>query len=292
MLRFGLVGLDTSHAEIWTGILRRWGHQVAVFDDGEVCDAEVVNRFCSRHEIARCDSLEALVEWSEAAAILNCNWDRHVELARPFVEAGRSVYIDKPVAWCDADLAIIEGWADGKLVLGSCNRREPHLARVRKTLAGELSVRTGQRSDFYYGVHALEVALAVAGADPARVRWVAENEAVGCLIEWESGGTCSVRWSQPVSGFEISAPGAVPIAFKPTEELHSLLIAELLRAHSGDPLATSAMESLAAVRVYRAAIASREEGRGQWTSVRLPVVHTGKRGEFDGAAFASAYRRA
>ena len=46
---FGIVGLDTTHADVWVRLLQARGNAIAVFDDGAVRTAEYARRFCAEH---------------------------------------------------------------------------------------------------------------------------------------------------------------------------------------------------------------------------------------------------
>ena len=55
----------------------------------------------------------------DVAFIQSCDWDRHIELSKPFIDAGVPVFIDKPIVGNMHDVKIIEDWAkQGKVILG------------------------------------------------------------------------------------------------------------------------------------------------------------------------------
>src|ERR1041385_4449272 len=99
-MKIGVVDLDTSHPQNWIPIERELGHEVVgVWDGGAVHPSEYVDKFCADKEIPRrYDTLEAMAGDVDLAIVHACNWDTHVEKARPFVEAGKAVLIDKPLA--------------------------------------------------------------------------------------------------------------------------------------------------------------------------------------------------
>lgn len=264
--RFALVGIETSHAESWARLLRRRGHSLAVFAHPETTTDSELRAFCKEHDAEAYGTLDALVAATDVAAILGRDWNRHVECARPFVAANRAVYIDKPVAGDDRDLEILSGWLGKRLVLGSSNRREPRLAALRERGVQRLTITTSQRGDFYYGVHSLEIALAIFGSDPARVRWHAKPEDSACVVEWTDGRSAVIRWAQPMVGFEIGTE-ADRLAFKPTDELQALLIDELLDVHNGSPPNPLEITSIRAVELFRAAERSRASPACPWVGV-------------------------
>ncbi|MDP6439899.1 MAG: Gfo/Idh/MocA family oxidoreductase [Candidatus Brocadiia bacterium] len=86
----------------------------------------------------------------------------HVERARPFIEAGLPVFVDKPLVDNEPDLRTFHAWAEeGKAILSSSAMRysrEFAAARERLGEVGELrflslsTAKTWER----YGIHALE----------------------------------------------------------------------------------------------------------------------------------------
>lgn len=86
----------------------------------------------------------------------------HVERARPFIEAGLPVYIDKPLTDNEPDLQqFAQWWAQGHAILSSSCMRyatEFHALRGRMDEVGEvrLIVGTMMKSWERYGIHAIE----------------------------------------------------------------------------------------------------------------------------------------
>jgi len=112
-LRIGLVDLDTSHPGSFLPVIRNMGHEVtAVFDGGAVYPEGYAESFASQHQIPfAAKSLDEMIDRVDVAIIHSCNWDVHVERARPFVEAGKAVYIDKPLAGNRKDLRQMIEWS-------------------------------------------------------------------------------------------------------------------------------------------------------------------------------------
>jgi len=120
-MKIGVVDLDTSHPANWIPIERDLGHEVVgVWDGGSVHPVEYVRDFAKEHEIPTVyDSLEQMVGEVDCAIIHGCNWDTHIAKARPFVESGKAVLIDKPVAGNVRDLKQLCRWAgEGARITG------------------------------------------------------------------------------------------------------------------------------------------------------------------------------
>src|SRR5689334_12418266 len=112
-MKVGLVDLDTSHPQNWVPIIRRLGHEVVgVWDGGDVHPQGYSQKFAAEHQIPTVfPDLKSMAAAVDCAIIHSCNWDSHVPKARPFVEAGKAVLLDKPIAGKLADLEQIRKWA-------------------------------------------------------------------------------------------------------------------------------------------------------------------------------------
>ncbi len=178
-MRIGIVDLDTSHPQNWIPIERELGHEVVgVFDAGDIHPAGYAQKFASEHGIPRVfGSVEEMVPEVDCAIIHSCDWDTHVAKARPFVEAGKSVLIDKPMAGCRRDLDIIEGWVhDGARIAGGsslryCCETQEWLARPVEERGTAHTVICGCAVDeFNYGIHAYAMLAGIMGGRALRVR--------------------------------------------------------------------------------------------------------------------------
>ncbi|MFM8706195.1 MAG: Gfo/Idh/MocA family protein [Planctomycetia bacterium] len=124
--------------------------------------------FTAEH-VARCSRIPHVVERAtdligavDAVVIATDIGSEHVERARPFVEAGLPVFIDKPLADTEADLAQFAAWeAAGKPILSSSAMRYakeflPWRLSTRDLGELRLVTATTPKSWEAYGIHALE----------------------------------------------------------------------------------------------------------------------------------------
>ena len=112
-MKIGLVDLDTSHPAAWVPLERELGHEVVgVWDGGAVHPPGYPVRFAGEHGIPHVyGSLAEMARDVDCAVLHGCDWDTHLEKARPLVEAGKSVLVDKPLAGRLADLEQLRTWA-------------------------------------------------------------------------------------------------------------------------------------------------------------------------------------
>ena len=195
-MKLGIIDLDTSHPQNWIPLERELGHQVVgIWDGGAVHPPEYVEKFARDHQVPRVyRHLEELVEEVDGAVIHGCNWDTHITKARPLVEAGKAVLIDKPVAGCWRDLEQLRAWAGSgaRITGGSSLRfcRETHNWLVQPE--GERgipdTVVCGCGVDeFNYGIHAYALLAGIMGAGAVSVRHLGKGKQRRVQVNWPDG---------------------------------------------------------------------------------------------------------
>jgi len=140
---FGIGGARVTH--IWTDNPE---------DAGRVARASLISEILERPEDA--------IGRVDAVVIPTDKGHEHVRRARPFIEAGLPVFIDKPLADNAEDLKTFMVWqAEGKAILsGSCLRYarefEPYHGSTQGLGQLRLATITTPKSWERYGIHALE----------------------------------------------------------------------------------------------------------------------------------------
>ena len=167
MLRIGMVDLDTSHPGAWIKIIRELNSGadvVAVYDGGAVYEKGYAKEFAENNGVpSACESLDEMVDLVDVAFIHGVNWDVHVERARPFIEAGKGVFIDKPMAGNMGDLDNILQWHESgaRITGGSSLRYCREVMNLKGALADDeriISVFASTSLDeFNYACHAVEM---------------------------------------------------------------------------------------------------------------------------------------
>jgi predicted dehydrogenase len=119
-------------------------------------------------------SLEEMARQVDAVILSRDDAENHVAMARPFIDAGIPIFIDKPLALSIPELAYFSNeYARGKIIM-SCSsmRYAGECMVVRQELASlgklELATAVGKKDWNKYGVHLLE-ALCSALDDPCPV---------------------------------------------------------------------------------------------------------------------------
>ncbi len=178
-MRIGIVDLDTSHPAAWIPIERDFGHEiVGIFDGGAVHPPGYAQKFAAEHKIANVfGSIEQMVERIDCAIVHSCDWDTHVAKARPFVEAGKAVLIDKPTGGNIRDLQQIKSWLkSGVRIAGGsslrfCAEAQQWLAKPQSERGTPQTVLCGCGVDeFNYGIHAYSMLAGIIGGGARVVR--------------------------------------------------------------------------------------------------------------------------
>lgn len=195
-MKVGIVDLDTSHPDAWVPIIRSLGHDVVgVWDGGAIHPRGFAEAFAQKQQIPRVyESLDEMIDQVDIATIHGCDWDTHVDKARPFLEAGKAVLIDKPVAGNHDDLAWFERWAQqgARVAGGSALRYCVELADLRS--GWEEAGATPHTAfcgcgvdDFNYGIHAYSLLAGVLGADAVSVQHIGGRTQGRVLVRWDDG---------------------------------------------------------------------------------------------------------
>lgn len=179
--RIGMVDLDSSHPASFLQALREHGgfEVTAVCDGGDVRPPGYAETFAGENGIPMVLSgPEDMPGKVDAALILGVDWDKHLARARPFLEAGVPVFIDKPVFGRLRDGYEMKRMAEvagTPLMGGSGVRYDGAVIALRDELApirGQLdsAFACGPGTFYYYGIHTVETIHTVLGGGVCRVR--------------------------------------------------------------------------------------------------------------------------
>jgi predicted dehydrogenase len=225
-VRFGLVGVNTSHADAFSRIFNGNITDGAAprLDSGRITaiwghDLERIDTLSRRHGIdTTVSDPTAMIGAIDAALVVDDTGGGaiHAALARPFIEAGVPVYIDKPMTTHYADAVALFDLAErhGTPIM-SCSalRFAPELeaARAEFRRIGRLSsvVSVGPGDWYYYGVHAVEMLGAVAGTGATWVHRHALKERDIAVIGYDGGPVAVVETLRDAAYvFHLTAYGA------------------------------------------------------------------------------------
>jgi hypothetical protein len=213
-LKIGLVGLDSSHCVEYATLLHQADHAhhvagariVAAYPGGSPdweLSASRVDGFTTRMEtefsVPICDSIEAVVSQSDAIMILSVDGRVHLEQFEAVAEAGKPVYIDKPLTIDVAEaqklkaIAVRTGtrafsssvWRFSRGLrscLDSLNGACRHAA-----LHGQWPLHAGLQGWFFYGIHQVEMLFAAMGPGCLRVACTRDGSSEVLTGFWPDG---------------------------------------------------------------------------------------------------------
>ncbi len=298
-LKIGLVDLDTSHPGSFVPLIRGLGHEVTgVFDSGTVYPPGYAETFAREHQIDHaCESLEELADRVDAVFIHSCNWDLHVRHAQTFVEAGKAVFIDKPMAGNVGDLRRMIEWAkQGAVVTGGsalryCN--EVKEWKERKIPAEEWVYGfVGCAVDeFNYGVHAYSMLQGLLGPGIESVRYLGENVQRQIELTWKDGRQGIVNIGKTAGYLPFYATlvtqKQVDHISVDNSRLYQALLEFVLPYLAGEAPAPVPFEELAETEMAAiAAILSAQQGGKLVRLDGIPADFIG----YDGVAFSKYYK--
>jgi len=302
MVRIGVVNIDTSHPRSFATILHKENRAryVAIYNDGFRTDEEV-DGFMQEFSLEkRYNTLEELADSVDIAFIQSCNWDRHLELARPIIEKGKPVFIDKPIVGKLRDCFELEELAKrGARIYGSSSLRyaeeyQNFICTPEEERGTIVSVFTSCGVDeFNYGVHIMEGIHGMLGPGAYSVRYVGGGNRDRIYSE-----TYSVKWSngiqvfyQTMTGvwqpFEVSVQttkGSYHFQID-TTKIYKSMLDKILDAYKKDRELIPISHLTETIKIYLAGKASREKSGAE---IKLDALELSDSG-FDGYAFEKQY---
>ncbi len=305
--RIGLVGLCTSHPECWVPIIRDLTRQgkydieiAAAWDSGETRPSGFAAEFCRKFEIPRTvAAMEEMIPLVDGVIVHTTNWDRHLEQARPFVDAGKAVMIDKPVVGNLRDAAVLLDWVkQGKRVTGgSCLRFNREVSEFLATPEEERGrVQTAYSAigvdDFNYGIHAYALLSCLMGPGIRSVQYLGSSNQKQLMLQWSDGRIALLTVGKtawlPFNLTVVTTKKVIQIAVDNTRIYQSLLEAQLPYLTGQTDRRPLEMEEF--LEPELAALAARQSWLNGGQKVFLTDLRHDDPG-YDGTAFAREYRR-
>lgn len=203
MVKIGGVSLDVSHP---LGFATRLEENCMALRYEYVWDKgfrkpEEVDWFVKRFGLTgKVDDISEMVDNVDVGFIQACNWEKHLDLAMPFINKGKPVFIDKPIVGSVSDITRLrELVKNGAKIMGSSSAR--YAEEVQKFLSEPVETRgevvsiygTCGIDEFNYGVHIVEILSELAGAKAVACKYVGtakngENDPVEIYnIRYENG---------------------------------------------------------------------------------------------------------
>ncbi len=158
-------------------------------------DKEVSNSIALSSGIGRvADKKEDMIGRIDAILLSRDDPENHVEMAKPFIDAGVPIFIDKPIAATMEDLSYFSNEvAKGKFIMSCSSMRyanECRSAKSRLETLGKLELLTavGKKDWMRYGVHMLEAVFSLLDDPiPVKVKNIGKGNKAVVYVEFENG---------------------------------------------------------------------------------------------------------
>ncbi len=220
MLKLGMLDFDTSHSVQFAKRLNKRGIEEDQFVEGaEItlgCPGEsklfperippftkTVTEECG---VKLVDKPEDLLGQVDGVLLESNDGSVHLQRARPFIEAGVPLFIDKPLAWSVADAEAIAELADKKNVpifstssmrydtriLELNANREEYGAPVAADVYGAQIRKDVIPGWFFYGIHSIEALFALLGPGHGPVHYLRGEKAEHACGPWDNGAVGTI----------------------------------------------------------------------------------------------------
>jgi len=291
MLRLGIVDCDTSHVYQFSRRLNHLDIEQDQWVDGarvvaaypgtsRVTDPTRVQEYLAALRAAGVELVtrpEDLLDRVDAVLIESNEGAVHRERATPFIEAGRPVFIDKPLAATTADArALVELAAKRGVPLLSASSLR-FAPEVRQARAGEAELGRLVGADvfspatlhphnpglFHYGVHGVEMLYALLGAGCREVSCAFHEDGEVVTGRWSDGRIGVLRGlRRGARGYGLTAYGERAIRQATVDQtyLYRDLVAVIVPVLERAPSPVSSDELIEVVAFQEAALASAKAG--------------------------------
>jgi hypothetical protein len=261
-IRVGVIGLDISHAVIFTRMLNDPEHKEHVpgcrvtvaYPHGSRDIESSVSRIPQYTEqiqeqgVEIVSSIEELLGQVDAVLLETNDGRRHLEQARLVIEAGKPMYVDKPLAGSLADAVLLyrEAREAGvPLFAASSLRYTPSAQQARNGEVGEIigcdtyspaSLEPTHPDLFWYGIHGVETLFTVMGTGCEEVVRMSTPGTDLVVGRWEGGRIGTFRGMRPTKGYGGMVYGSKEVRpLGPYEGYHPLVKEIVTFFRTGEP---------------------------------------------------------
>jgi hypothetical protein len=304
-LRIGIIGCDTSHATAFTKLFNDptdkhyvpGGKVVAAFKGGSADIPSSSNRvaeYSARLEkdygVKFYDSVAELCKNVDVVLLESVDGRPHLEQVRPVLEAGKPVFIDKPVAGSLKDVLEINRLAREHHVpwfSSSAYRYYDSMVELKGTNVGEIrgafsfgpcELEAHHPDFFWYGIHPVEALFTVMGPDcesVARTTTPDGDIATGVWAGGRIGTFRGLRNSTAASAHAVTVFGSkANVEQKKGADDYAPLVKEIMRFFQTGIAPVSNEETIAIYAFMEAADESKRQG-GRPVKIGEVIKRTG-----------------
>ncbi len=295
-LRIGMIGLDTSHATAFTELLNNpqaknhvaGGKVVAAFKGGSPdleSSASRVEEYTrtlkEKHGVKIVGSIEELCSMVDVVMLESVDGRPHLAQARPVIMAGKTLFIDKPIAGSLKDAIEICRLARTQKVpcfSSSSYRYYESMVELKKTDVGKIRgaisygpchLEPHHPDLFWYGVHTVEALFTVLGKGCESVSRTSTADTDVVTGVWSDGRTGTFYGLRNVATpHRVVAFGTKAVAIqREGADDYAPLVAEVMKFFQTGVAPVSLEETLEMFAFMEAADESKRQG-GRPVSLR------------------------
>ena len=289
-IRIGLVDCDTSHCVAFTQRLThldvgegQWvdgAEIVAAYPGTSEMSPERIPGFTRQlreYGVTIVEAATDLIGQVDAVLIESLQGSVHVERARPFIEAGLPLFVDKPFACsvADARTLLTEAEQRGLLLWSSSSLRfAPQVQALRASadeigpvtgvsVHGPASLAPGNPGLFHYGVHAVQMMYELMGRGCETVRLTSNADgdvAVGQWADGRFGVFRGLRRGAAPYGVTVYGEKQVATTAIGTTDIYRELLKRIVAAFQSGKAPLAPADMLEVVAFQEAALHSLEQG--------------------------------
>ncbi|MFV1965588.1 MAG: Gfo/Idh/MocA family protein, partial [Pirellulaceae bacterium] len=287
-IRVGIIGLDTSHAIAFTKVLNDSNAPaevagcriVAAYPKGSRDIESSVSRVpkytqdVQTYGVEIVDSIDELLTRVDVVLLETNDGRPHLEQVRPVIQAGKPVFIDKPIAgslrdavtiFAEAKAAGVPLFSSSSLRFGKNTQEARHgsLGRiVQCETHSPASLEPHHPDLFWYGIHGVESLFAVMGTGCQSVVRTTENDKIKVVGKWSGGRTGTFR---ELKGYGGSAQGDTKEGPVGSYDGYAPLVVEIVKFFRTGKPPVSAEETLEIYAFMEAADESKRQGGAEVT---------------------------
>ncbi len=291
-LKVGIIGFDTSHVLAFTRLLNDSadpfhvpGARVVAGFPSASADIETsisrvagyTSEMVEHFGIEIYDSIEAMVENVDAVLLESNDGRRHLAEVRPVMEAGKRVFIDKPLSASYADAVAIAALssATGCPFFSSSSmrfdanvtalREDPDLGAVLGVDAfSPAGLEVTNPGLFWYGVHGVEILYSFMGTGCESVRCWSKPDVDVVVGTWADGRIGTLRGTRAgAHDYGLTVFGSKKVGhttYSQTIPVYSQLLRQIVPFFHGGPAPVAPEETLEMMAFIEAAWISGRDG--------------------------------
>lgn len=292
--KIGMIGLDTSHAEIFTNLLNTPSHPLHVAGgkvvagfpcsspDFELSRSRVslyTNKLCETFGVRILESPEAVAGQSDVLMLESADGRVHLDLFKRVASFGKPTFVDKPLAVSSRDARAILELAKKNnvpIMSSSALRYAAELTTVLKNTEqgtiigaeffGPMALQATQPGLFWHGIHIVEMLYAALGPGCVRVTAITNADHDAIVGEWKDGRLGILRGNRKgnsaFGGMVHREKGSQPVNVQADPmPFYANLVEQIIGMFRRKASPVDPAETLEIVRFIEAANESRETGR-------------------------------